>query len=636
MINISKRKRIFMKKNCRILKVGVLLLILVLCLSCKIYDAKATEDQMCDIDLTDEEYEYILQQKEIRLAFLQTRPPLSFADQENNISGINVDIMRWVEEHTGLKFSYIVEPAGTNPVEFVEEGNADVAVGVLNYGDNAINPNIMMTDTFFSSDISLVAKKGTAIDINGSPKVLVSKGYRMAYQYLTDHFPNYDVDYANNVEESLKAVQRGEADLAFQNIYVLNEYLVRPSYKDLCLFKSSLTTENIACAVSARQDRILVDILNKAFSAMPDEYTRQLIVDYTITRTYYPTLSEYIENDPAFFILIVLIILAILVSIVLLLKLEYRKNMIQVMEKSAEAIEDEKEMYRIFAAGSKDILFYIDWTTKEFHWPDNWEERIGYAPPKLFEINSVMSFLRKSVDKRDTGTILEMIQKLQHGENHAEANIRLRFADGKCIWHNLQVKRMEKKGVPYRLLGRMTDVDNEIRQMQQLSDASMRDKLTGLYNKDAFYTLAGDAIMNSTEQGLILFFDLDNFKSVNDLLGHLAGDEILVNVSQCMKKVFRNEDIIARFGGDEFVIFARGINEQVAISKIELLQKEITRVKKECGAENTGLSVCIGVSMYPADSDNIVDLVQRADEAMYQIKQNGKNGYGFCAKNCNL
>ncbi|MBO5030617.1 MAG: diguanylate cyclase [Lachnospiraceae bacterium] len=743
-----------MRKRIHVFLSGFIILCMTINTICAAPSARASEAKNIEIDLTPEEYEYISRKDEIKLAFLVTRPPFSFIGEDGELYGIYRDIMQWVQENTGLKFSYIMVPAGENPVEFVNAGNADVAVGVFHYGDNLTNPDIMMTDTFFASDMVLVAKKGAAIDMSEPLRVLVSKGYRMGYQYLTDVFPNYEVDYAENVEASLKAVQRGEADLAFQNVYVMNEYLVRPAYSDLSLFKNSLIDERLACAVSAKEDALLADILNKAFAAMPDEFLWQLIVDYTITRNYYPSLAEYIKDNLPLFILISLVILIVPIILFLYLRLRNRKKMMKIILKSEEqlrsitnnisggvvsiekcgdfiiqyandcflqiagiekhfyeesdrnfinfvasydriqvlsafeqiwvterpmeikfnlqredtmlpvllkgriyngfdsrknilcllidmqreealkeAIEDEKEMYRIFVDEAKDIVFYVDWTTKEFHWPDYWEDRFGYAPPKSFGLGDELAPLTQLVVKEDIPVLHKMINSLKMGEASAEANMRLRYADGLYKWHRIQVKRMEKNKRLYRLLGKMTDIDNEVRRMQQLSDASMRDKLTGLYNKTAFYTFVAETIRNEEEAGALLFLDLDNFKSVNDLMGHLAGDEILINVAESMKRVFRNNDIIARFGGDEFVVYAQGIDEEVAVNKIQALRTEIARVKKECKAEKTGLSVCIGVSVYPSDADNVEELVQRADEAMYQIKQNGKDGYAFYKRN---
>lgn len=712
---------------------------------------QARDISRVEIEFSDEELEYIKQGRELRLVNFVTRAPVSYKE-EGELCGISVDIMKWIEANTGLNFKYLELPAGGNPVDYITQGNGDVAVGVFRYGENLSNPDIMLTDTFFTSDMVLVAKKGAAIDMSKSLRVLVSKGYRMGYQFMKDMHPDYDVQYADSTQQALKELQEGNADLVFQSVYVMDEYLKRPSYSDLMLYKSSVAQEELVCAVAADEDKILVDILNKAIAALPDEYTRQLIVDYTITRMYYPTISEQIANNPMLFAAIIVIVLVLILAAILSVRLKNRSKMMELVSKNEEylknitnningglvsmvrrkdgfritfanesfwsmagcgeerllrrpdslfldfvceedrakveaglqklwtseqmlelkfsingngkritvllngtkntdlngqqsivcvlidfsreemlkeALEDEKEMYRIYMEDSTDIVFYGDIKTHEYTWPSFYEERFGLVPPKFIYDGKEEEALRSIVSEEDLGILVKAIEELKSNKRKSEARIRLKTAEGTCRWYKVQLSCMEKNGKIYRALGRMTDIDKEVSRIQQLSDASMRDKLTGLYNKAAFYTLVNKFIEDGGKNGVLLFLDLDNFKNVNDQLGHLAGDEILINVAGSMKNIFRSDDIVSRFGGDEFIIFVKDCDEKVAADRIQGLREEIMRIKKECNAENTGLSACIGVSMYPADSQDVEQLVAMADSAMYRIKQNGKNGFAF-------
>lgn len=702
-----------------------------------------------EIAFSDEELAYIAQEQEITLVNFVTRAPLSY-EEDGQLKGISVDIMKWIEASTGLRFTYLELPAGANPVDYISQGNADAAVGVLAYGENLNNPDIMLTNPIFTCDAALVAKRGAAIDMSKSLKVLVTKGYRMGYQYLTDTYPNYEVEYADSTEAALKALQKGKADLVFQNIYVMDEYLKRPSYRDLMLYKSSVIQEELVCAIVADEEPILVDIINKAIAAMPEEYTRQLIVDYTITRMYYPTISEQIANNPLLFVAIVVIILVLGIMGLLSARLINRNRIMRVMSQNEEylknitnningglvmitkrddfrvayangrfwnvvigeenplpktdsffldfvcdedrgrvedglkrawtsgnmieikfnlkwngqkknvllngvknidlngqqnitcvlidysreqqlkeALEEEKEMYRLFMEDSKDIVFYCDVKTHEYIWPPFYEERFGIVPPRFVYDGKEEEAFGEIIDKEDLPSFIETVNELKNNRKRLETRVRLKMADGTLRWYKVKLSSMEKNGRVYRMLGKMTDIDKDVCRMQQLSDASMRDKLTGLYNKNAFYTLVNKYIEDNGQKAVLLFFDLDNFKSVNDQMGHLAGDDILINVAGSMKHIFRNDDIVARFGGDEFIIFVKDSDEKVALGKIQHLREEIMRIKQECHAERTGLSACIGVSIYPGDAQDVEQLVAKADEAMYYVKQNGKNGYAF-------
>lgn len=712
--------------------------------------AQARDIMRVEIGWSEEELAYIAQGKEIRLANFVSRAPISYKE-DGELNGIAVDIMKWIEVNTGLHFTYLELPAGANPVDYITQENADVAVGVLAYGENRNNPDIMLTDTFFTNDVVLVAKRGAAIDMSKSLKVLVAKGYRMGYQFIKDTYPNYEVEYADSMESALKAVQKGEADLLFQSVYVMDEYLKRPTYSDLMLYKSSVMQEELVCAVSADEDKVLVDIINKAIAAMPEEYTRQLIVDYTITRMYYPTIAEQMANNPMLFAAVGVIIFGLIIMIILAARLLNRSKMMRIMAQSEEylknitnningglvmitkkeddfrvayandrfwnvaageengeqkadslfldfvcdedrgkveaglkrawtsgnmieikfnlkgngqkktvllngtknsdlngqqnitcvlidysreqqlkeALEEEKEMYRLFMEDSKDIVFYCDVKTHEYIWPPFYEERFGIVPPRFVYDGKEEEAFGTIIDKEDLPSFIETVNELKNSRKRLETRVRLKTADGTRRWYKVKLSSMEKDGRVYRMLGKMTDIDKDVCRMQQLSDASMRDKLTGLYNKNAFYALVNKYIEEVDQKAILLFFDLDNFKSVNDQMGHLAGDEILANVAGSMKHIFRSDDIVARFGGDEFIIFVKDSDEKIALDKIQHLREEIMRIKQECHAEHTGLSACVGVSIYPSDAQDVEQLVAKADEAMYYVKQNGKNGYAF-------
>ena len=744
------KKSLFSKNNKFNGICGLCILIMVVILACSFgrITVRARDIARVENEWNEEELAYIAQNRELRLANFISRAPVSY-EEGGELHGISIDIMKWIEVNTGLHFIYLELPAGVNPVDYLMQGNADVAVGVLSYGENRNNPNIMLTNSFFSSDVVLVAKKGAAIDMSKPLKVLVAKGYRMGYQYLTDTYPNYEVEYADSMEAALKAVQKGEADLVFQSVYVMDEYLKRPSYSDLMLYKSSVTQEELACAVVADADPVLVAILNKAIAAMPEEYTRQLIVDYTITRMYYPTLSEQIANNPMLFAAIGVIILVLIIMVILMARLLNRSKVMRIMSQNEEylknitnningglviitkkdgfrvayandrfwstvfheanmpqrsdrlfldfvcdedrmrveaglkrawtgtnmielkfnlkgseqnkpvllngarnndlngqqnitcvlidfsreqllkeTLEEEKEMYKLFMEDSRDIVFYCDVKTHEYTWPPFYEERFGIVPPRFVYDGKEKEAFSAIIADEDLALFIRAMDALKGSSKKSEMSVRLKTADG-YKWHRVKLSSMEKNGKIYRTLGRMTDIDKEVNQMRQLSDASMRDKLTGLYNKNTFYTLVDKYIKDNGKRAILLFFDLDNFKSVNDQMGHLAGDEILINVADSIKHIFRSDDIVARFGGDEFIIFVKDSDEKIASGKIQSLREEITRIKQEYHAENTGLSACIGVSIYPGDAQDVEQLVAKADEAMYYVKQNGKDGHAF-------
>lgn len=152
------------------------------------------------------------------------------------------------------------------------------------------------------------------------------------------------------------------------------------------------------------------------------------------------------------------------------------------------------------------------------------------------------------------------------------------------------------------------------------------DNLTKLYNKLSLERNVNEFLSNDNNKGVMFIFDLDNFKEVNDKYGHIAGDELLINVGDIIRKTFRKGDCISRFGGDEFCIFIEDIvSENFATNKSEKLINEIKDIKFE--GKNL-VSCSIGIAFSEA-KDDFNSLFKKADEAMYEAKSAGKSCYKF-------
>ncbi|MBN2709111.1 MAG: EAL domain-containing protein [Calditrichaceae bacterium] len=170
---------------------------------------------------------------------------------------------------------------------------------------------------------------------------------------------------------------------------------------------------------------------------------------------------------------------------------------------------------------------------------------------------------------------------------------------------------------------------------KELKYLAYHDKLTGLRNRDAFNEMLDQIILDAERdtngrQIAILYLDLDNFKLVNDSLGHDIGDKLLKEVSERMEATLRKNDLNFRLGGDEFVCIAKGIASDYQAGIIaEKLIKSISSPYNIMGHHINYLSVSIGISLFPNDGDNRETLVKNADIAMYHAKKSGKDNYHF-------
>lgn len=179
------------------------------------------------------------------------------------------------------------------------------------------------------------------------------------------------------------------------------------------------------------------------------------------------------------------------------------------------------------------------------------------------------------------------------------------------------------------ILGEKAELEKAAMRINHLAN---HDSLTGLPNRRLLFELlqkSFDIASRSKSKVGVLYIDLDNFKPINDLLGHAAGDRALVAISERFKTILRASDTVARVGGDEFILVLTNIHDR---SSLELIARKIL---EECshplfidGSEcRIGLSM--GIAIYPDDGEQIDELVNRSDSAMYRIKRESKNGFSF-------
>jgi len=193
-------------------------------------------------------------------------------------------------------------------------------------------------------------------------------------------------------------------------------------------------------------------------------------------------------------------------------------------------------------------------------------------------------------------------------------------------------------GPPYILLGLPPlIVLHRTRLVRQLEEDASTDGKTGLLNAAAWQDKAGRAVLRSDRgerPASVLVLDLDHFKRVNDHFGHLVGDQVLAAVAASVRDEVREEDLVGRFGGEEFVVLLRGAEgedpQSAAKAVAERIRERIARLRVAlAGAQETvvveGLTVSIGGATAPRDGRDLAGLLEIADAAMYEAKRAGRN-----------
>lgn len=167
-----------------------------------------------------------------------------------------------------------------------------------------------------------------------------------------------------------------------------------------------------------------------------------------------------------------------------------------------------------------------------------------------------------------------------------------------------------------------------------IKEKAMTDSLTGLYNRKYFREKM-EKIWDAGHNGALFMLDLDNFKGINDRLGHIVGDHILRLLAETLREQTSEDDVVGRIGGDEFILFYRDVTDRnVLADRAGAIIRSMQKKLKEMKQENL-TSVSIGIALYPKHGKYFDELYKNTDHALYYVKENGKNAYHFYSRRKN-
>ncbi|MDP3515987.1 MAG: EAL domain-containing protein [Pseudohongiella sp.] len=248
------------------------------------------------------------------------------------------------------------------------------------------------------------------------------------------------------------------------------------------------------------------------------------------------------------------------------------------------------------------------------------------------EIVTDMAEFCHSLDHSSRQIVENCIRNAARHLQRIDQEIELRRASGEIVWLHLKAEVLTFDTDQVELVGAIQDVSQQKKADQLIEYQANYDLMTGLPNRALFHDRLLSALLNAARRSTrlaVLFIDLDNFKSVNDNLGHDAGDELLVESAKRIKACIRSVDTVGRYSGDEFVallvdVFSVSVAARIADNMVTAMREPF-----ELNGRQVYCSVSIGVSFYPDDGDNPDMLLIKADQAMYEVKKSGRNACQF-------
>lgn len=273
----------------------------------------------------------------------------------------------------------------------------------------------------------------------------------------------------------------------------------------------------------------------------------------------------------------------------------------------------------IMIADTKSRIIHVN-PAFEFVTGYTYEEAVGQRP----------SLLNSGIHDQEFYTKMWATIR-EHGKWSGEIWNRRKTGDIYPEWLTI-VAIHNEQGDIVNYCGIFEDISAQKNAENEIERRKYTDTLTGVANRYAYLQRMETLLQSSANleyHHAVLFLDLDRFKQVNDTLGHSIADEMLISVTQRIQSVLKNKDIVARYGGDEFIITITNIHHmqeavQVAEKIVHLLSEPLP-----IDEQNIYISTSMGISLYPEDGTTLETLVKKADQAMYYAKQNGRNQFAF-------
>jgi diguanylate cyclase (GGDEF)-like protein/PAS domain S-box-containing protein len=282
--------------------------------------------------------------------------------------------------------------------------------------------------------------------------------------------------------------------------------------------------------------------------------------------------------------------------------------------------ESEERLAKFMQASVEGIVFHKDGTITDANPP-----LLALIGCTLAEVRgrNVLSFIAPE-------HVARVLAVMSRGEE-TSYELAILHKDGSRIPVEFIVRTMERNGERIRMTI-VRDIRDRQAAQARIHHLAHHDALTGLPNRGTFmeqidHLIAGARLTQS--QLALLFIDLDHFKRVNDSLGHLVGDTLLQTVAGRITASLRTTDLVARFGGDEFMILLPGAVQRADVEEVASKLLQSIEVPAEVEGQSISVTPSIGIAMFPHDGATPAELIKHADSAMYRAKSRGRANYQF-------
>lgn len=591
-------------------------------------------------------------------------PPFTYSN-ENRIYGFDPDFTNLLFRSTdyNVTYSYDNWPKVYNRIV---NGEIDIA-GIIAVTDER-KKEVLFTDSLFSSSVSVYTRTDypsiTFTDLQDLT-LGVGTGYYTEELLKNTVKHNQYISY-DNLNQAIDDLESGKIDAIFEDRWLIDSLLV--FRKDKGAFTAQITElYPLPHAYAVNKNRPeLVSYMNKRIA----ELKKSGIFEEIYTKYFYTHSDYYLVANRNHTILLLSCIAIGILFIFLLLKIyidllkrrisshyqkleetnqklfaahdelqsQYEEIQAQYEEIQAQYEEIElsqneltksEERYRLITTAANDGLWDWDMISDTLFISEKWALKIGFQNST---VNDLSKNWRNYIEISDDTTFLNKLRDFwRHDLLHFSEEISISFSGSEYHWYLIKASVVRSKdSIPLRMAGTISDINKQKQHDAQIYQLAYYDHLTKLPNRLLLTERLNQILANvikENHKAALYYIDLDNFKHINDTLGHAFGDQLLVAVAYKLQLLVSNHLYVFRAGGDEFIVVADCLsssqNELYWANYLQdLFQREWTLPEGD-----VYLSASIGITLIPDNGIDIHKILQSADAAMYEAKEEGKGIY---------
>ena len=563
--------------------------------------------------LNAEELAFARNHDTLRVGVISEKAPLqSFDKKTGELKGVSRGMLDYVEKQTGLTFEIVPIDRSDNLLDAVRTADVEIVAGVESNDAAASTLDLSLTAPYMTTSLLLVYNRHV------DPDNLESRTLALPWDMTNTAPAGSDFIICDSIEDCFKAVNEGRADYTYGTSYTTPYYSNIDGLSNLLTLPTSTQTIGISFGIVQPVEPELLSVIDKTIRGLSTEELDSIVYENALIDP-----DEHVGAFISSHLLEFAIgAIAVLMLIIMLLVLYLRTRVLS----NRRVREENLRFQKLYSLTNEQLFEYSMGTdTLIMSNPSGLKNLVDVEAGELSEDRShyIIHHAHALIAEKSDPELLDALTS----PSKPFSELQYEPDPGDAHWIRIVSHLVTNdEGRPISVIGKITRVDEEVREKMDLSKRAQHDGLTGLLNWATFRERAEQQLETGT-CGALLVIDTDDFKSVNDTYGHLAGDAALRQTATVLRNAFRSHDLIGRLGGDEFAVCICGsIEHSQLVERCSLLVEQGVEFSDQDGIKRL-ITLSIGGIEISGTPLSYRDAYQQADSILYRAKADGKDRF---------